>query len=118
VTESRTAVLTRSVTEVMNEPDIGRRAELIARTYAPDFVFHDPEGSVVGWAPFSAHLQPLLDGVVGMVFSLRRPIQESVDLAVAHWALGPAGGSPVTTGMDVALFRDGRIATMWTMVDR
>ena len=86
MTGSRTAVLTRSVTEVMDEPDVGRRAELIARTYAPDSVVHDPEGSVVGWAPFSAHLQPLLDGAVGMVSSLRRPVQESVDLAVAHWA--------------------------------
>lgn len=110
-------VLTRSVTQVFNEPDADARAELITATYASDIVFNDPEGSVTGREAFTAKVAALLAGSGGLTFSLRRPVQESAGLGVAMWQLGPAGQPPVATGMDIALVRDGLIATMWTLLD-
>ncbi len=110
-------VLTRSVLQVFNEADADRRAELIAATYAPDVVFHDPEGTVTGREAFAAKVAELLAGTGGLPFALRRPVQASAGLGVASWALGPAGQPPVATGTDVALVEDGLITTMWTLLD-
>ncbi len=110
-------VLTRSVLQVFNEADADRRAELIAATYAPDVVFHDPEGTVTGRDAFAAKIGELLAGTGGLPFDLRRPVQVSVGLGVASWRLGPAGQPPVATGTDVALVRDGLITAMWTLLE-
>ena len=95
-------VLTRSVLQVFNEADADRRAELVAATYSPDVVFHDPEGTVTGRDAFAARIAELLAGTGGLPFTLRRPVQESVGLGVASWSLGPEGQPPVATGTDVA----------------
>jgi SnoaL-like protein len=110
-------VLTRSVTQVFNERDAARRAELVAATYAPGIVFHDPDGTVTGREGFGAKIAELLEGTGGLSFSLRRPVQESAGLGVASWQLGPAGQPPVATGTDVALVEDGLVTTMWTLLD-
>jgi hypothetical protein len=110
-------VLTRSVLQVFNEADAGRRAELVAATYAPDVVFHDPEGTVTGRDAFAARITELLAATGHLLFSLRRPVQASVGLGVASWALGPAGQPPVATGTDVALVEGGLITVMWTLLD-
>ncbi|WP_029434135.1 nuclear transport factor 2 family protein [Blastococcus sp. URHD0036] len=110
-------VLTRSVLQVFNEADAERRAELIAATYAPGIVFHDPEGTVTGRDAFAAKIAELLAGTGGLPFALRRPVQESVGLGIASWALGPSGAPPVATGTDVALVEDGLITVMWTLLD-
>lgn len=112
-----TELLTRSVTEVFNERDPERRAQLVAATYAADVVFHDPAASVQGREALSAAVATLQEGGEGLVFSLRRPVQESVGLGLTSWQLAAPGGDPVVTGTDVALVSDGLITTMWTVLD-
>jgi HAE1 family hydrophobic/amphiphilic exporter-1 len=39
------------------------------------------------------------------------------DLGRLTWRVGPAGGSPAATGMDVAVFERGRIRALYTFLD-
>jgi hypothetical protein len=108
----------RNLLDVFNERDAERRAAAIASTYAPEVVFHDPQGSAVGRASLDAKAKALLDGAPGFVFAPRGPIYESAGAVGAlAWQFGPEGGAPVATGLDIALVQDGLIATLHTVLD-
>ena len=102
--------------EVFGERDRERRRAVIARTYAEDVLFYDPEGVVAGHEALDAKVQTLLDGAPGFVFRPDGPVRESHDLGLLAWEFGPEGQPPVVTGIDVVLVRDARIASVHTIV--
>lgn len=102
--------------EVFGERDPERRRAAIARTYAEDVQFVDPEGTVVGHEALDAKAQQLLDRAPDFVFSAAGPIYELQDLGYLAWNLGPEGQPPVVTGMDIGFVVDGRIAKMYTIL--
>ncbi|THG30228.1 nuclear transport factor 2 family protein [Naasia lichenicola] len=101
---------------VFGERDPARRAEVIARTYADDVVFADPESVVVGHAAIRDKAQSLIDQSPDFVFTAAGPVLESQDLGYLTWNLGPAGAPPVVKGVDIALVRDGVIAKLYTLI--
>jgi hypothetical protein len=102
--------------EVFNERDRDKRSEAIARTYTEDVVFHDPQDVVVGRPALDAKAQEVLDDAPGFVFRAEGPVRENHDLGMLAWELGPEGGPAVVAGLDVALVRDGRIASLYTIL--
>ena len=67
---------------------ISAKVSALQASFPPDFTF-SPTG-----APASNH-----------------------DLGRLTWRVGPAGGSPAATGMDVAVFERGRIRALYTFLD-
>jgi hypothetical protein len=102
--------------QVFGERDPRRRLEVIARTYAPDVVFADPEESVVGQRALNDKAQRLLDESPAFVFSPGGEVQVVQDLGYLAWQFGPEGEPPVVRGADVALVADGVITKVWTML--
>jgi hypothetical protein len=101
---------------VFNERDPARRRAAIARTYAADIAFSDPEGTVIGHEALDAKAQAVLDQSPGFVFSPDGDVQVVQDLGYLAWNLGREGGPPVIRGADVALVKDGLIARLYTML--
>jgi hypothetical protein len=102
--------------EVFGERDPVRRKTAIARTYAPDVVFSDPEGTVTGHDALDAKAQGLLDEAPDLVFTPSGSVHAVDDLGHLAWEFGPAGGAPVVRGADIALVRDGVIVRLYTML--
>jgi hypothetical protein len=102
--------------EVFGERDAERRRAAIARTYAEDVQFVDPEGTVVGHEALDAKAQQLLEMAPDFVFSAAGPVHELQDLGYLAWNLGPEGQPPVAKGMDIGFVVDGRIAKMYTIL--
>jgi len=101
---------------VFGERDAAARRSAIADTYCDDVVFSDPEGDVVGHAAIDAKVEALLAASPGLEFHAVEPLYESDGRAVLAWALGPPGAEAVVRGVDVMTLRDGRIATLRTML--
>ena len=111
-------LMERMISAVFNEPDAGRRSAAIADTFAGDVQFTDVEGTVTGSAALAAKVTALLEGAPGLVFVHAGPLREIPGtLGVRSWRLGPVDGAPVVAGTDVAVVRDGRIATLYTLLD-
>jgi SnoaL-like protein len=111
-------VMERNVSEVFGERDPSRRRAAIAELYADDCAIYDTEGESVGQAAVSERV----DGILGesppeFAFSLVAPAEVIHDLGRARWQMGPAGAPPVVRGMDVAVFANGRIRTLYTFVE-
>jgi hypothetical protein len=109
-------LMSASLLDVFGERDPNLRRQAIARTYAEDIGFYDPEGPVYGYDALDAKVQTLLDDAPGFVFTADGPVRESVGLGYLAWTFGPAGGEPVVRGFDIALVEDERILALHTML--
>ena len=102
--------------EVFGERDPQRRRAAIERIYRPDVTFSDPDGVVRGRDALDAKAQRILDESPGFVFSAAGPVRIVQDLGYLAWGFGPQGADPVVRGADIALIRDGAIASVYTML--
>ena len=111
-------LMERNASEVFGEPDPGRRRRAIAELYAEDCAFYEAEGASIGQAAISDRVGRILDETPpGFAFSLVGPAEVIHDLGRLRWQTGPAGAPPVLSGMDVAVFANGKILTLYTFIE-
>jgi hypothetical protein len=108
-------VMERNVLEVFGERDSGRRRSVIEELYTQDCTFSDfdSDDQSVGRDALNAKVDDLLEGIPGFVFRLVGPAEVIQDVGRTRWHLGPDGAPPVVAGMDVAIFKNGRIASLY-----
>ena len=113
---SVTELLTANLHEVFDNRDSETRRATIDAIYTDDVVFTDPEGSSVGRAELERKAAALLDGApADFVFAEDSIHYVGEDTGALGWAFGPAD-SPVVRGIDIITVRDGRIASIRTLV--
>ncbi len=118
MTASVDALVHRNLMDVFNERDPARRAKAVAEIYTEDVTFTDAAGSITGREALDRKAQEILDGAPAeFVFRPAGPSRTAGDLGVLSWELGPPGAAPVVSGMDISLIRDGRIASVHTLLD-
>lgn len=112
------SLMRANLLEVFGEHDPDRRLEAIRRTYTQDVVFADGDGQLQGHDALNAKAQGILDGAPDFVFRPAGAVYQVQDLGYLAWELGPAGGGPVVSGVDMGFVRDGRLARVYTVVFR
>ena len=111
-------LMERNVSEVFGERDPGRRSRAIAELYAEDCAFYEADGESIGQAAVCDGVGRVLDeSPPGFAFSLVGPAEVIHDLGRLRWQSGPSGAPPVLSGMDVAIFANGKIRTLYTFVE-
>jgi hypothetical protein len=111
-------LMERNVSEVFGERDPGRRGRAIAELYAGDCALYDAEGESIGQAAVSDRVGRILDeSPPGFTFSLVGRAEVIRDLGRLRWQTGPAGVPPVLSGMDVAVFANGKIRALYTFIE-
>lgn len=101
---------------VFSERDPNRRLEVIEANYTEDVIWSDPETTVQGHQAMNERAQVVLDGLPGFVFTAAGPVQVLRDLGYLAFVHGVPEQPPATTGFDVAMVRQGRIAELYTVV--
>ena len=112
------SILLRNLSEVFGERDSERRIAAIKDLYSEDAVFFEADQRFEGHETINdavAALQASLPAE--FVFSAVAPPARNHDMGRLFWRLGPAGASPVVTGLDVAQFKDGRIHSLYVFLD-
>ena len=102
--------------DVFSERDRERRNTAIARTYTDTVVFSDPNGIATSREALNEKAQKLLDSASDFVFTAAGPVYETHDLGYLAWHFGPKEQTPVVSGMDIAITREGRIAALYTLL--
>jgi hypothetical protein len=111
-------LMERNVSEVFDERDAGRRRHAIAELYAQDCAFYDADGESTGHAAVSERVGRILgQSPPGFAFRLVGHAEVIHDLGRLRWQTGPAGAPPVLSGMDVAIFANGKIRTLYTFIE-
>ena len=102
--------------EVFNERDAELRRAAIARSYTSDVRFSDPDEVVEGHDALDTKAAKILDDAPGFVFTPGGEVLVNHDLGYLAWNFGPDGAPPVVRGIDIALVRDGLIASVYTLL--
>jgi hypothetical protein len=111
-------LMERNVSEVFGERDPRRRRRAIAQLYAEDCASYDENGEGVGQAAISDRVGQILDeSPPDFSFSQVGSAQVIHDLGRLRWQSGRAGAPPVLSGMDVAVFANGKIRALYTFIE-
>lgn len=103
---------------VSNERDSGRRHAAIERLFDVKVRYVDQDGAVSGRDDFTKRIDELAAMMSPtMRFELQRPAQYETDSALFRWQLAEPGMPAVVAGAEVAVFIDGLVAALYSIVD-
>ena len=111
-------LMERNVLEVFGERDSDRRKSVINELYTENCTFFEADDQIVGRDALNAKVEQILKEAPGFVFRLAGPAEVNHDLGRARWHFGPNGAAPVVAGMDVAVFKEGRIYSLYAFLDK
>jgi hypothetical protein len=103
----------RNLLEVFGEHDSERRKSVINELYTENCTFFEADDQIVGRDALSAKVEQILMEAPGLVFRLAGRAEVNHDVGRARWHFGPNGAAPVVIGMDVAIFKERRISSLY-----
>jgi hypothetical protein len=106
-----------SLLEVFNQRDHELRRAAIAHTYADDIRWTEDEGITTGHEALNAKAIELQARLGDLQFIAAGPTYQTLGLGyLAFQLVEPGGNTPVSSGFDVAIVRDGLIAELYTVL--
>lgn len=103
--------------EVFNQRDDELRRAAIARTYADDIRWTDDDGVTIGHGALNTKAIELQAKIGNLQFISVGPTYQTLGLGYLAFQLAePDGNTPVGSGFDVAIVRDGVIAELYTVL--
>jgi hypothetical protein len=118
VTTTLGQLMEKNVLEVFGERDSERRKSVINQLYTENCAFFEADDQITGRDALNAKVAHILEEAPGFVFRLAGPAEVNHDLGRIRWHFGPNGAAPVVTGMDVAVFQQGRICSLYAFLDK
>jgi hypothetical protein len=110
-------LMMRNLQEVFNERDAARRIAAVKSIYAKDAEFFEGNERIKGHDAISARVGAMQASFPpDFRFSPTSAPARNHDLGRLTWHGGPAAAPPVVTGMDVALFKNGRIQSLYVFL--
>jgi SnoaL-like domain len=117
IVDTIAALMHANLLEVFNERDHERRRAAIARTYADDIRWTDDDGIIIGRDALDAKAIELQGRLGDLEFVVAGPTHQTRGLGfLAFQLVEPGGNTPVSSGFDVAIVRDGVIAELYTVL--
>ena len=102
---------------VFSERDPERRLKAIVANYTEDVIWSSPEVTTHGHEELNEGAQHLIDRTPQFVFTAAGPVHVLRDLGYLAFNYGVPEQPPASSGYDVALVRDGRIAVLYTLLN-
>jgi hypothetical protein len=99
---------------VFSERDPERRMKAIVANYTDDVIWSSPEATTSGHEELNEGAQKLLDDTPDFAFTAAGPIHVLGDLGYVPFTYRVPQQPPASSGYDVTLVRDGRIAVLYT----
>ena len=112
-----TELLLANLHRVFGATTAAERHLAAVEIYAPDVVFDDPEGTVIGIELVEAKAAELAESTpAGFRFVEDGPVYAGKDSGALAWALGPEGSAPAVRGIDVVTVFEGKITSLTTLI--
>jgi len=111
-------LMERNVLEVFGERDSEHRKSVINELYTENCTFFEADEQIIGRDALNAKVEHILKEAPGFVFRLAGPAEVNHDHGRLRWHFGPDGAAPVVTGVDVAVFKRGRICSLYAFLDK
>jgi hypothetical protein len=103
--------------EAWNAPAGPAREKAIAEAYTADVFVGEPDAGLTGHAGVEQAIAALQAQVPGMAITRGGPLREVRDLVTYPWTMGAEGAPPVVSGHDVLIIRDGKVSSLYVLID-
>lgn len=103
--------------EAWNAPADQARQESIANVYTADVFIGDPYTRLTGHAGMDQAITATHAQLGGTAITRSGPLQEAQDLVTYPWTVGAEGGPTVASGRDVLIIRDGKVSSVYAVMD-
>lgn len=105
--------------EVWSQRNHNLRLEKIKSLYARDAVLYEMGEEIKGHEAINDRVTALLDSLPSdFRFNAQKPGMVNKDMGRLFWTAGAAGQPPVQSGMDVILFEEGKIKSLYVFLDK
>jgi hypothetical protein len=118
MTNTKAELMEKNLLQVWNERDAGKRQIAIEGIYQNDSTFYEGNSGISGHDAINRKIGETLKTLPGdFVFQILKPASVNNDMGRLNWGVGPVDGPVARTGMDIALFRDGRVQSLYVFLD-
>jgi len=118
MSETLAQLMKENLDLVWNERDPVERLKAIKRMYTETAVLYEPGEPVTGHEQINNSVTAVQRNLPPTFrFSLLKPAMINHNLGRAIWGVGPEGQAEVSTGMDIALFENGRIKSLYVFLE-
>ena len=118
MTISIETLLERNMREVFGEHDAVKRQAAVAVLFTDHCVFIGPDGRHEGRSAIADAAAAIQQRFPAFTYSMLNPPQSIDRVGRLAWASGPPDAPRKVTGMDIVVVREGRIASLYTFLDR
>ncbi|SRR6266478_1887548 len=110
-------LLRENIHGVFSEPDAQKRRANIARLWAEDGVFIDPDSRYEGHSGIALAADGVAKKFPNFIFTERGAIVAYHGVGKLDWGFGPAGAEAVITGSDVLVMKGDKIGALYAFID-
>jgi hypothetical protein len=110
-------LLRENMRGVFGEPDAKKRRNNIARLWAEDGVFIDPDSRYEGHSGIALAAEGVVKKFPNFIFTERGEIVAYNGVGKLDWGYGPAGAEAIVTGSDVLVMKGDKIGAVYTFVN-
>lgn len=111
-------LMEQNLTHVWSERDKMQRLAAIELIYAKDASLFHVGDKTSGHEAINESAHSVINGMPpDFTFTVLKSIVINNDVGRLVWGVGPAGVPPVATGMDIAIFEDGKIKSLYVFLD-
>ncbi|MBC7846911.1 MAG: nuclear transport factor 2 family protein [Flavobacterium sp.] len=112
------SIMEKNLKHVWSERDSSIRLKVIESLYAGDSALFHIDHQVNGSMAINDSVSGLLQHMPkDFVFSLLKPVVINNDVGRLIWGVGPEGKTPVQTGMDIVVFENNKIKSLYVFLD-
>src|SRR6202012_1288190 len=103
-------LMEESIKLVWSERNAARRLVALEGIYAKDSPLFEVGEKITGYFAINDKVSRTVDNMpADFVFTRLKPVIVNNNVGRLVWGLGPKDKPPVATGMDIAIFEDGKI---------
>jgi hypothetical protein len=111
-------LMEENLAQVWSQRDASLRMKSIRSLYADDAGLYHVGHQTMGLAAINDSVSNLHSNMPReFVFFKLKPVVINNNVGRLIWGMGPNSQSPVATGMDVAVFEDGKIKSLYVFLD-
>ncbi len=111
-------VMEESLQQVWSEHDANRRINAIESLYAKDFTVFEVDEVITSYDALNRKVSNTLNGMPpDFIFTKLKPVIINNNVGRMVWGLGPKDKAVIATGMDVVIFENGKIKSLYVFLD-
>ena len=112
-------LMEENLRQVWSERNADRRRKALEGIYAKDSTLFEVGEKISGYDAINEQVSTIVNAMPSeFVFTRLKPVIINNNIGRLIWGVGPKGQPPVATGMDVAVFENGKIKSLYVFLDK